>query len=128
MATREEILALGLVARQVPVAQHVQEFALRLVLATHPEKQEAPEEIRRFVRYGASPRAGQALILSGKVRALTAGRFNVATEDIKASALPSLRHRLVLNFEGQAEGADPDDLIRTAVESLEREARDELPV
>jgi MoxR-like ATPase len=128
VATCEEILSLCTVARQVPVAEHVQEFALRLVLATHPEKEEAPEPVRRFVRYGASPRAAQALILSGKVRALIAKRFNVSIEDLKASALPSLRHRLVLNFEGQAEGMDPDDIIRGVMDSLERKAVRDVPV
>ncbi len=128
VATREEILSLSAVARQVAVAQHVQEFALRLVLATHPDKEEAPEAVRRFVRYGASPRAAQALILSGKVRALMDKRFNVAVEDIRASALPSLRHRLVLNFEGRAEGVEADTLVDEAVGSLDHKAEKDIPV
>ncbi len=128
VAEREEILSLSEVARQVPVAQHVQDFALRLLLATHPESEAAPDSVRRFVRYGASPRGAQALLLSGKVRALMNGRFNVAVDDIKASALPSLRHRLVLNFEGQAEEIDPDDLIAEAIEQLEAGIEQDVPV
>jgi MoxR-like ATPase len=128
VASREEILSLAAVAREVPVADHVQRFALRLLLATHPESEDAPDGVRQFVRYGASPRGAQALLLSGKVRALIDGRFNVAIEDVKASALPSLRHRIGLNFEGQAEETDPDDLIREAIERVENATRQDVPV
>jgi MoxR-like ATPase len=128
VASREEILSLAAVAREVPVADHVQRFALRLLLATHPESEDAPEGVRQFVRYGASPRGAQALLLSGKVRALIDGRFNVAIEDVKASALPSLRHRIGLNFEGQAEEIDADDLIREAIERVENATRQDVPV
>jgi MoxR-like ATPase len=118
IATKEEILSLGEIARQVSVAQHVQDFALRLVLATHPEGEQAPDSVKRFVRYGASPRGGQALILSGKVRALMDNRYNVSLDDLRASALSALRHRLLLNFEGRAEGADPDDLIDDSIAAV----------
>ena len=128
VATREEILALTQVARQIPVSEQVQDFALRLVLATHPDHDDAPAGVRNFVRYGASPRGGQALVLSGKVRALLNERFNVAIEDLKESALPSLRHRLVLNFEGRAEGIDPDALIAEAVQSVEDKMEQDVPV
>lgn len=128
VASRDEILALAQVARAVPVASHVQDFALRLVLATHPDGEEAPEEVRRFVRYGASPRGAQALLLAGQVRALMDGRFNVAVDDLRASALPALRHRLVLNFEGQAEEIDPDDLIAAALGKLSATAERDVPV
>ena len=128
VASQEEILALAKVARQVAVAEHVQDFALRVVLATHPEGDHGTDAIRRFVRYGSSPRGAQALVLAGKVRALMNDRYNVSTEDVKASALPALRHRLVLNFEGRAEGADPDELIRDAVARVERGAVKDVPV
>ena len=128
VASREEILSLGAVARQVAVAEHVQDFALRLVLATHPEGDQATDSVKRFVRYGASPRGAQALILAAKVRALMSDRFNVAVEDIKAAALPSLRHRLLPNFEGRAEGVNPDDLIREAVAAVEAGAVRDVPV
>ncbi len=119
------IVRLQTLARQVPVATHVREYAARLVLSTHPQSPGAMDTARRFVRYGASPRGVQALILAGKVRALSQGRLNVAVEDVQALALPALRHRLILNFEGEAEGTDPDDVLRAAVQELE--AR-EIPV
>ncbi len=106
-------------ARQVPVASHVREYAARLVLATHPESPRAVESARRFVRYGASPRGMQALILAGKVRALSRGRVNVAIEDLQDLALPALRHRLILNFEGEAEGTDPDAVLGAALKEIE---------
>ena len=113
------VLEMQALARRVPVATHVREYAARLVMATHPESEAAADTARRFVRYGASPRGMQALILAGKVRALSQGRFNVAIEDIRALALPALRHRLILNFEGEAEGADPDDVLAAALGELD---------
>jgi MoxR-like ATPase len=106
-------------ARQVPAATHVREYAARLVLSTHPGSDGAVDGARRFVRYGASPRGVQALVRAGKVRALSQGRANVAVEDLRALALPALRHRLILNFEGEAEGTDPDDVLRSAMQELE---------
>ena len=116
-------------ARQVPVARHVRDAAARLVLATHPGSAGASENTRRLVRYGASPRGAQALVVAGKVRALSRGRMNVAVDDLRALALPALRHRLILNFEGEAEGTDPDDVVRAALEELEaaEPARGEIP-
>jgi len=102
--------------RQVVVASHVKQYIGRIVLATHPEGQEAPESVRRFVRYGASPRAAQAIILAAKVFALRDGRANVAFEDVRRVVAPSLRHRLILSFEGQAEGVSPDQIVE-AVQS-----------
>jgi MoxR-like ATPase len=113
------VLEMQALARRVPVATHVREFAARLVMATHPESEVAADTARRFVRYGASPRGMQALVLAGKVRALSQGRFNVAIEDIRLLAMPALRHRLILNFEGEAEGADPDDVLAAALEELD---------
>ena len=113
------VMRLQALARQVPVAAHVREYAARLVLATHPSSPGAVDTARRFVRYGASPRGVQALILAGKVRALTRGRVNVAVEDLQALALPALRHRLILNFEGEAEGTDPDNVLRAALQEIE---------
>jgi MoxR-like ATPase len=113
------VVGMQALARQVPVAAHVREYAARLVLATHPGSTGAVDSARRFVRYGASPRGAQALILAGKVRALSQGRVNVAVEDLQALALPALRHRLILNFEGEAEGTDPDDVLRAAMQEIE---------
>jgi MoxR-like ATPase len=107
----EQIVAMGDLARQVPIASHVSEYIARLVIATHPDSELAPEMTREFVRYGASPRGGQAMVLGAKVHALLEGRYNVAFEDVQAVVPAALRHRLLLNFEGQAEGILPDDVI-----------------
>ena len=111
VAAGPEVEALKSLVREVPVAQPVKEYVTQLVLATRPEHPEAPDTVRRFVRYGSSPRGAQALVLGGKVQALMDGRFNVSFEDVRAVALPSLRHRLILSFEGEAEGIDPDQII-----------------
>jgi MoxR-like ATPase len=105
------VLAMGALARQVPVASPVADYAARLTMATHPESEAAPEIVHRYVRYGSSPRGAQALILGGKVTALLAGRYNVAFEDLRAVAPAALRHRILLNFEGQAEGVGADEVV-----------------
>ncbi|CEK13027.1 AAA family ATPase [Chthonomonas calidirosea] len=102
-------------ARAVPIAPNVQEFALRLILGTHPTNDEAPRMVKQFVRFGSSPRGAQALILASKIRALTKGRYNVAIEDIVEIAKPALRHRILLNFEGQAEGIVTDSIIEELI-------------
>ncbi len=107
----------GLV-REVIVAPQVKDYAVRIVLATHPQGEFAAPITNRFVRYGASPRAAQALILSAKVRALLDGRYNVAFEDLAAVAHPCLRHRLILNFEGEAEGVTTDQVIDEMMKSV----------
>ncbi|MDQ3812417.1 MAG: MoxR family ATPase [Armatimonadota bacterium] len=112
----EEILAMRRLVREVPIAPHIQEHAVHLTLGTHPENELATDNIRKFVRYGASPRGAQSLILAGKVRALLQHRFHVAFEDIDFVARPALRHRMILNFEGQAEGIDADNLIDELLE------------
>jgi MoxR-like ATPase len=109
------VLAMGTLARQVPVASPVADYAARLTIATHPEGDTAPEMVRKYVRYGSSPRGAQALILGGKVTALLAGRYSVAFEDLRAVAPAALRHRLLLNFEGQAEGISTDDVVAEVV-------------
>jgi MoxR-like ATPase len=95
----------------VPIASHVSQYVARLNLASHPNAPEAPSLVKKFVRYGASPRGGQALILGAKVMALIAGRYNVAFEDVQAILPAALRHRILLNFEGLAEGIQPDDIL-----------------
>ena len=109
------ILRLRDTAREVPVAPPVSDYAVRLVLATHPDSEFAPEEVTRYVRYGSSPRGGQVLILGAKIRALLHGRFNVAFEDVAQMVHPALRHRLILNFEGEAEGISADDILNEVV-------------
>ncbi len=112
----EEILKLRQLVREVPVAPHVQEHAIQLVLGTHPDTEFATEDVKNYVRYGSSPRGAQALILAAKVRALLQGRFNTSFEDIDFVARPALRHRIILSFEGQAEGIETDDLIEGLLE------------
>ncbi len=110
-------------AREVPIASHVLHFAARLVAATHPNTREAAPIAKQFVRYGASPRGMQALILAGKIIALLDGRYNVAFSDLRAAALPALRHRIILNFEAQAEGMSADDVMRGILEHVREDAR-----
>jgi len=115
------VLGMGALARQVPVASPVADYAAALTMATHPQNENgeaAPEMVRRYVRYGASPRAAQALILGGKVTALLAGRYNVAFEDLRAVAPAALRHRILLNFEGQAEGVNADDVVEAVLKEV----------
>jgi len=109
--------------RDVPIASHVKNYAIRLVMATHPQTSMASDQVKQYVRYGSSPRGVQSLVLAGKVRALFQGRFHVSFEDVRAVALPCLRHRLILNFEGEAEGIDSADLIRDILEHLPEQAR-----
>ena len=97
--------------RQVVIAEHVKSYAIRLVLSTHPDHPSATPRARRYVRHGASPRGVQSLILAAKAFALFAGRLNVSFDDIEAAARPALRHRMLLNFEGEAEGITTEDLI-----------------
>ena len=104
--------------RSVPVSTPVKEYAVRLVLATHPELESSPSMVRRYVRYGASPRGVQSLILGAKVKALIDGRYNVSFSDIRYVAKPSLRHRIILNFEGEAEGLDTDTIINQILEEV----------
>ncbi|MGP1346806.1 MAG: AAA family ATPase [Phycisphaerales bacterium] len=114
----EAILAHQALVRRVAIADHVQDYAVRMVLATHPGGQFATPTVNKFVRVGASPRAAQALVLGAKCRALVAGRINASTDDLRAVALPALRHRVVLNFEGEAEGLTTDAVIKSLVETL----------
>jgi MoxR-like ATPase len=106
-----QILEMRETARSIPVAGPVQEYAIRLTLATHPESEKATELTRRFVRFGSSPRGTQALILGAKVNALVNDRLYVAAEDIRAVAMNALRHRLLLNFDAEAERVDTDSIL-----------------
>ena len=121
VADGDQIIAMQQLARQVPLPTSVSRFVSQLVVATHPEN--SPSDlVRRFVRYGASPRGGQAMVLGGKILALLNGRYNVSLDDIHAIAPAALRHRLLLNFEGQAEGITPDALIADLLETVKAPA------
>ena len=108
--------------RQVPVASHVKDYAVRLVLASHPKTETAVPVSNQYLRFGSSPRGGQCLLLAGKVRALIQGRFNVSFDDIQAVATPALRHRLILNFEAEAEGITTDHVAAQILKDVPRDA------
>jgi MoxR-like ATPase len=105
-------------ARGVPIAPHITTAAARLVRATHPDDADAPEMVKRYVKWGSSPRGMQALILAGKITALLDGRYNVALDDLRAVAPPTLRHRLILNFEAQAEGVTADKVVEELLDKV----------
>ncbi|MEZ6060478.1 MAG: MoxR family ATPase [Planctomycetaceae bacterium] len=112
----ERILQMRRLARQIPIADDVRQFAIDLVLATHPDQPLATDMVRRYVRYGSSPRGAQALILYAKILAILDSRYHVAKDDLKTAAHPVLRHRMILNFEGQAESVSSDDVVNQLVE------------
>ncbi len=114
----EKILAAQGLVRQVVVAPHVQDYAIRLVLATHPGGAFATEMVNRYVRWGSSPRGAQALTLAAKIYAMLDGRYNVSFDDAKKAFLPAMRHRLLLNFEGEAEGLTTDEVLADILEKL----------
>lgn len=123
VATGKEMAAMAQLAREVPIAKPVMRHAVDLLLSTHPEQPEAPAEVVRYVRWGASPRGLQALVLGGRIMALLDGRFNVASEDLEAVVLPALRHRIFLNFDADAAGISADDVMSAVVRSQSRRSR-----
>ncbi len=108
---KERIVAMRELVRKVPLARSIQDYAVRVLQATHPDTAEATPTSKKYLRYGASPRGLQAIILASKIRALLQGRFAVSLDDVRAVAAPALRHRLILNFEGEAEGVKADAII-----------------
>jgi MoxR-like ATPase len=118
VASGDDLAAMMRLAREVPIAEPVMERAVAVVMGTHPERPEAPEEVRSYVRWGASPRALQTLVLAGRIRALLEGRYNVALEDLERVALHALRHRIFLNFEADAAGVDTDQVVGAVLKSL----------
>ncbi len=116
------LIELQQLIQQVPVASHVKDYAVRLILATHPNTETALEITNQFLKFGSSPRGAQALLLGAKVRALTEGRFNVSFDDVAEVALPALRHRLIVNFEAEAEGVTPDLVLQKIMAGVPRDA------
>jgi MoxR-like ATPase len=116
----ERIKALSALVRQIPIAPEVRRYAIAVVMATHPENELASQMTKQFVRYGSSPRGAQAIILAAKLRAILDGRYHVARDDVRAVAPMALRHRIILNFEGQADGVPTDavvaNVLKTAAE------------
>jgi len=119
---REKICAMQQLVRQVAVSRAVQDYVIRLLTATHADGPNAPDICKRFVRYGSSPRGAQAMLLAAKIRAFLDGRFSVAFDDVRASAHPALRHRVLLNFEGEAEGIQTDQVITAVLEGIADDA------
>ena len=115
---KEQILKLQQLVREVPLSYHVQDYAVRLLQATHPMQGDSLDMVKRFVKFGSSPRGAQALLLAAKIRALFEGRFAASIDDVRAVALPALRHRVLLNFEGEAEGVKTDDVLREIMKHL----------
>jgi MoxR-like ATPase len=111
VADRAQLVEMIQTARAVPIASHLTEYAVRLVASTHPDREEATERVRRYVKFGASPRGAQALVLAAKVAALLDGRLNVSADDLREMAPPALRHRVILSYEAIADGVDADSII-----------------
>jgi MoxR-like ATPase len=118
VAEADDVLRMLRVAREVVVAPHLVTYAVRLILATHPNEAGAPPVVRQYVRHGASPRGLQSLVAGAQVRALLEDRFNVSREDLHAVAAPALRHRLILGFEAQADGVTPDRVVEDVLGSV----------
>jgi MoxR-like ATPase len=118
VCSASEIVEMQRLARAVPIAAHVAAYAVSVLAATHPDQPRAPQIVREYVRYGGSPRGAQALVTAGKIAALLDGRFNVSIDDIRAAALPALRHRVILNFEGEAEGITAEAIVRSILDAV----------
>jgi MoxR-like ATPase len=118
VATAAEIVEMQRLARAVPIAPHITAYAVSVLAATHPDNRRAPSIVRQYVRYGGSPRGAQALVTAGKILALMDGRYNVSVDDVRAAALPALRHRVILNFEGEAEGITTEAVVRTILDEV----------
>src|SRR5438445_1923276 len=119
VANAEDVLRMMRVAREVVLAPHLATYAVRLILATHPNESAAPPAVRQYVRHGASPRGLQAIVAGAQVRALLEDRFNVSRADLQAVALPALRHRLILGFEAQADGITSDGLVADVLAAVQ---------
>lgn len=118
VATRDDLIRMGRIVRHIPIEDNVLNYLIHVVRLTHPSVTQAPETVKKYVRHGASPRAAQAILAAARVRAMRTGRYHVATDDINAVAVPAMRHRLILSFEGEAEGMTADALIEEIVARL----------
>jgi MoxR-like ATPase len=120
---RPEILELQKLVRKTPVADHIFQYAAKLVRSTRPGDPDSPAFIRQMLSYGAGPRASLFLIVAGKARAVLHGRFHVAVEDIQAVARPVLRHRIIPNFAARSEGLTPDDIVKKLMDTIPSDER-----
>ncbi len=117
----KEIISMRRLAQEIPIAKPVLEFAMKLVLATHPESKYATEKTKKYIRFGSSPRGAQSMVSAARIKAILDGRYNVSFSDIKFAAYPSLRHRIFINFEGVSEGLTTDEFIKELIVELEKE-------
>ncbi|MCA9890211.1 MAG: AAA family ATPase, partial [Anaerolineae bacterium] len=120
VASAQQVIQMGHLALSTPIAPHVSEYVARLIVATHPDSDLSTVMVRQYVQVGASPRGAQALIIGAKVNALLEGRYNVSFEDVAAVAMASLRHRILLNFEGQAEAVSTDAIIADLLKTVKK--------
>lgn len=118
VATGKDIIKMGETLADISIAEEVMNHLVKLVRASHPENDDAPNEVKQYVRNGASPRAAQAILAGSRVRALLDGRFHVAREDVDAIAVAAMRHRLILSFEGEAKGVDPDSIVKAIISKV----------
>lgn len=123
-ASGGDILKMGATLREVPIAKEVKDYLVRLVRATHPDDPNAPGDVKSYVRHGSSPRGAQAILAASRARALLHGRYHVATEDIDATAIHAMRHRLILSFEGEAEGIRADQIIQLVIDKASKPTKD----
>src|SRR3954467_3707695 len=122
----ETLLRLQALVREIIIAPHVQDYAIRMALATHPDGPYATDITNQYIRWGSSPRGAQTLVLAAKVRALLDGRYNVSFEDLRRVYLPALRHRVLLNFEAQAEGVDSDEVLLKVLDAVPEKAEEKV--
>ncbi len=128
VSTAKDVLRMRDLVRSVPIADHVLDYGLEMVAGTHPESPSAPDSVKKFGRYGSSPRGAQSLVLAAKVYALLAGRPHVSKEDLKKAVKPSLRHRMLLNFDAEVEGVTTDQLLDSVIQGVERRDQDPIKV
>src|SRR5207245_9966045 len=117
----ESLIATQRLARDLLIASHVMDYAARLVMGTHPRLPNSPEVVRQYVRYGASPRAAQGLVLAAKMNAFLSGRLNVSFDDVRSVAPAALRHRIILNVEAEVAGTEPDAIVDTVLRHVPQE-------
>lgn len=128
VASGEDVLKMRALAREVPISEAVLDYALQIVLGTHPDSDRPCEDVKRYVRYGSSPRGAQSLITAAKIRALLDGRFNVSKEDLSISAPQVLRHRMILNFEAEADNVSADDIVRATLMHVDSREKDPIKI
>jgi MoxR-like ATPase len=128
VASGEDVIKMRTIAREVPISDSVLDYALQIILGTHPDSDRPCEDVKRYVRYGSSPRGAQSIITAAKIRALLDGRFNVSKEDLTASAAPVLRHRLIMNFEAEADNVTADNVIHAALKHVDSRDKDPIKV